>query len=267
MFVGSAGTGLRADGAGRRHRLRHGAQRPAAEGHAGARADHARRQARRAVVGGGAAGDQLRAERSARGRAGDLRHRGQAALRRSRALHRRVREGSRARRDHRQRAAQGLQHRHRRRLPGRHRHLPRRAQRLSVRDQPGGREVGLADVERGPRSERELGRHLGRRHAHRRGRLVRRDRDSVQDAEVRPRGDADLGHQLPAPAAPQEREQLLVAAAPHSPAVARVDGRHLRRPAGPEAGRQRPRQAVRARQPQQAAGGVGSTRTTTPAST
>ncbi len=59
--------------------------------------------------------------------------------------------------DHRQRAAQGLQHRHRRRLPGRHRHVPRRAQRLPVRDQPGRREVGLADVQRGPRPERRTG--------------------------------------------------------------------------------------------------------------
>ena len=126
-----------------------------------------------------------------------------------------------------------------------------RAQRLSVRDQPDGREVGLADVERGPRSQCELGRHLGCRHAHRRRRVVRRDRDSVQDAEVRPGGDADLGHQLPAPAAQQEREQLLVAAAAHSPVVARVDGRHLRGPAGAEARRERAREAVRARQSQQ----------------
>ena len=36
-----------------------------------------------------------------------------------------------------------------------------------------------------------------------------------------------MGHQLPAPAAPVERKQLLVAAAAHSPAVARVDGGHL----------------------------------------
>ena len=59
---------------------------------------------------------------------------------------------------------------------------------------------------------------------------------------------ADLGHQLPAPAAPPQREQLLVAAAAHSPAVARVDGRHARRAAGTAAGRQPARQAVRARQ-------------------
>ena len=64
-----------------------------------------------------------------------------------------------------------------------------------------------------------------------------------------PDATADLGHQLPAPAAPLEREQLLVAAAAHPPAVARVDGRHARRPAGAAAGREHPRQAVRARQP------------------
>ena len=64
-------------------------------------------------------------------------------------------------------------------------------------------------------------------HAHRRRRVVRGDRDSVQDAEVRARGSADLGDQLPAPPAPQERKQLLVAAAAHPPAVARVDGGHV----------------------------------------
>ncbi len=195
---------------------------------------------------------RVRPERSARRRAGHLRYAGQAAVPTIVRVRRRVREGSRAHRGHHQRAAQGLQYQHRRRLPGRHRHVSRRAQRLPVRDQSGRGEVGLADVERGPRPECELGRHLGCRHAHRRGRLVRRDRDSVQDAQVRSRGDAELGHQLPAPPAPQERKQLLVAAAPDSPVVARVDGRHLRGPAGPEARRQRPRQAVRARQHEQA---------------
>ncbi len=78
---------------------------------------------------------------------------------------------------------------------------------------------------------------------------------------------ADLGHQLPAPPAPPQREQLLVAAAPHPPAVARLDGRHLRRPAGTDAGRQRPRQAVRAGQLEQGRGRRRSTRITTPAST
>ena len=82
-----------------------------------------------------------------------------------------------------------------------------------------------------------------------------------------PEATADLGHQLPAPAAAPEREQLLVAAAPHPPVVARLDGRHLRRPAGPDARRQHPRQAVRARQPEQARRRRRSTRTTTPAST
>ena len=50
---------------------------------------------------------------------------------------------------------------------------------------PRGREVGLADVQRGPRTEQQLGRHLGRRDAHRRKRLVRRDSHSVPHAEVR----------------------------------------------------------------------------------
>ena len=59
---------------------------------------------------------------------------------------------------------------------------------------------------------------------HRQGRLVRRDRDSLQDAEVRPRSHADLGHQLSTPAPPPQREQLLVATAAHPPAVARLDG-------------------------------------------
>ena len=45
-----------------------------------------------------------------------------------------------------------------------------------VRDQPDGRQVGRADGERGPRDQRELGRPLVRQDAHRRRRLVRRDR-------------------------------------------------------------------------------------------
>ena len=98
-------------------------------------------------------------------------------------------------------------------------------------------------------------------------RLVCGDRDSVQDAEVRPRGHADLGHQLPAAAAPPERKQLLVAAAPDSPVVARVDGGHLRRAAGTEAGREHPRQAVRACQLEQARRACRSTRISTRAST
>ena len=84
--------------------------------------------------------------------------------------------------------------------------------------------------------------------AHRRGRLVRRDPHSVPHAEVRHGIAPDLGHQLPAPSAPLEREQLLVAAAAYPQLVARVDGRHARRSAGPAAGQQPPRQAVRAGQ-------------------
>ena len=183
----------------------------------------------RAGVGRRASGQGLHPERSARGRAGDLRHRGPAALRRRRAVHRRVRERRAARRHHHQRAAQGLQHGVGRRLSGRHRHasttsatatsspsIPRArsgtrrcrtkaAIRISNWD-------GIWDVQ----------------HAHRRRRLVRRDSHSVPDAEVQRGRAADLGHQLSAAPAAVERKQLLVAAAAHSPAVAGLDGRHAR---------------------------------------
>ena len=219
-------------------------------------------------MGGGAAGDRIRAERSARGRAGDLRHRSQAALRRSRDLHRRVRQRSRARR---RSSSTSCARTSTPATPTASRSSSTRsttsATATSSRSIPAGAKWDSQMSNEGRDQNAELGRHLGRRHAHRRRRLVCGDRDSVQDAEVRTRGDADLGHQLPAPAAPQERKQLLVAAAAHPPAVARVDGRHLRRPAGPEARRQRPRQAVRARQPQQGRRACRSTRTTTPAST
>ncbi len=89
-------------------------------------------------------------------------------------------------RHHRQRPQEGLQHRHQRRLPRHPRHASRTAQRLPVRDQSGRREVGRADGQRGAREQRQLGRHLGRAHAHHRDRLERRDPDSVPDAEVRP---------------------------------------------------------------------------------
>ncbi len=267
-FCGRGRPGRGPDHAGRRHRLRHRARRAAVAGEAGARADHARRQARRSRRGPARRWPTSFVQNDPREGEPATYDTEVRLLYDDRALYIGVfAKDPEPGADHRQRAAQGLQHRHRRRLPGRDRHLPRRAQRLPVRDQSGRREVGLADVERRPRSEPELGRHLGRRHAHRRRRLVRRDRNSVQDAEVRSRGAAELGHQLPAPPAPPEREQLLVAAAPHPPAVARLDGRHLRRPAGPDAGRQRPRQAVRARQPEQAGRACRSTRITTPAST
>ena len=83
-----------------------------------------------------------------------------------------------------------------------------------------------------------------------------------------PEDAADLGHQLPAPAAPPQREQLLVAAAPHPPVVARLDGRHATK------GLQglTPGANVRVKpyalaNLEQAGGRGGSTRTTTPAST
>ena len=53
----------------------------------------------------------------------------------------------------------------------------------------------------------------------------------------------------------------------HPPAVARLDGRHARRPAGPEAGRQHARQAVRARQLEQARRRGARQAISTPAST
>ena len=81
------------------------------------------------------------------------------------------------------------------------------------------------------------------------------------------RDHADLGHQLPAPAAPTEREQLLVAAAAHSPAVARVDGGTLEGLQGAAARREPARQAVRARQLEHVWRPATSTATSMPAST
>ena len=173
--------------------------------------------------------ERLHSERSARRHARDLRHRGARALHRRRALLRRVGQGCGALEDHRQRPEEGLQHRRQRRLPHRPRHVPRRPQRLPVRHQSRGREMGLADGQRGTRQQRELGRHLGREDADHRDRLVRGDLDSVPHAEVRRRRSAGVGDQLRAQAAAAQRRQLLVAAAAHLRCAARVAGRHARR--------------------------------------
>ena len=100
-----------------------------------------------------------------------------------------------------------------------------------------------------------------------RGRLVRGDPDSVPDAEVQRRRSADLGHQLPAPAAPPQRGQLLVAAAAHLPRSIAVslagtlEGLQRLRP-GATCASSRTRSAARApRRP------AASTATSTPAST
>ena len=161
------------------------------------------------------------------GAAGHLRHRSEAALRRRRALHRRLchrRPSPREiivnelRKDFNTGNADGFS------VIIDSFHDERNGYQFC--DQSRRRQVGRADVQRRPRHQRQLGRHLGRRHADRRDRLVRRDQDSVQDAEVQIRRRADLGHQLPAPSSPGEREQLLVADPPHLSIHARLDGRH-----------------------------------------
>ena len=154
-----------------------------------------------------------------------------------------------------------------RRLPDHPRHVPRRAQRLSVRDQSRRRQVGRADGQRGAREQRELGRHLGRGDAHHRDRLVRGDPDSLPDAEVQRRRFADLGHQLRAEAAAAERRQLLGAAAAHLRHPARVARRHARRHARRAAGQEPPGQAVRARAARTRSATATPTATSTPAST
>ena len=115
---------------------------------------------------------------------------------------------------------------------------------------PGGREVGRADVERGARQQRELGRHLGRRaRASAKTAGMRRSRFRSSTLKFTAEALQTWGINFQRRLRRMQREQLLVAAAAHSPAVARLDGRHDRRPAGPQAGRERARQAVRAREP------------------
>ena len=65
-------------------------------------------------------------------------------------------------RHHRQRPEEGLQHRRAATASASSSTRSPTAQRLPVRDQPGRREVGRADVERGAREQQQLGRHLGR---------------------------------------------------------------------------------------------------------
>ena len=95
--------------------------------------------------------------------------------------------------------------------------LRRSAQRVSVRRQRDGREMGRADGERRAGRQRNWD---GIWHVRTRigeERLVRGDRDPVPDAAVHERRPADLGHQFPAPHPAPERRRLLVADPPHLP--------------------------------------------------
>ena len=66
--------------------------------------------------------------------------------------------------DH-QRHSEGLHARRAGQLRGRARHVRRSPQRLRVRHQPGGREIGHADRQRRPRRQHQLGRRVDRRDA------------------------------------------------------------------------------------------------------
>ena len=135
--------------------------------------------ARRAVA------QQLHPERSARGRAGHLRHRSARPLRRRGALLRRVRQRRRAGRHHRQRPEEGLQHRRAATaFASSSTRSTTSATAISSPTNPAGAKWDAQMANEGRENNANWDGIWDVRHADHRDRLVRGDPDSVPHAEV-----------------------------------------------------------------------------------
>ena len=227
--------------AGTRHRPRRQARRRAASG----------RRPRRAGVRGRSRHRRLHPAGAERGRPGQRADRGVDPVQRGERLRRRPHVGLGAaervggERDAARHAAAPRE----RHVLGGLRHVQRPPQRHRVLHESARRARRLPDHQRG-QSQRRLEPRMGRAHGTLRGRLDRRDGDSLQ-VDALPAGtDARLGNPVPPHGAPQERTLL-----PHPGAhfgrparpVPRIRRRHARGPGGARRG-QRPRsQAVRHR--------------------
>ena len=172
----------------------------------GRRGHHARRPAGRTGLVARAARQGLHPDRSTERRGGNRTDRGPDRIQPGHPLHGCHRLRFRARQVAGLPAAPRRVPAVRRPLHVAHRHVPGRALRLFLRDEPVG-----PDGRRGVRRQRDeprLGWHLERTGPPQRHRLDDRNRDSVPHAELRPR-QRHMGYQLPAHGPPEERGQHL----------------------------------------------------------